>query len=98
MLVIHILEQPSQELLKEVARAINNSSVTVDALSMELSIPLGDLRSISGELKLWVKIFRLLEGWRERDTQNNTRALARALHCLNLSHFVEESGLFKRAE
>ena len=97
MLIIHILEQPSQELLKEVARAINNSSVTVDALSVELSIPLGDFRSI-GEMELWVKIFRLLEGWRERDAQNNTRALARALHRLNLSRFVEESGLFKRAE
>ena len=71
--------------------------MTVDALSMELSIPLGDLRII-GEMELWVKILQLLdEGWRVRDAQNNTRALTRALHHLNLSRFVEESGLFKRA-
>ena len=98
MFVIHILEQPSQELLKEVARAVNNSSVTVDAVRVELGIPLGDFRSLVGEMELWVKIFRLLEGWRERDAHNNTRALARALHSLNLSRCVEECRLFKRIE
>ena len=69
--------------------------MTVDALSVELSIPPGDCRDI-GEMELWVKIFRLLERWRDRDAQNNTRALARALYSLNLSRFVEECGLFKR--
>ena len=94
MFAIHILEQPSQELLREVAKAINNTPVTVDALRVELGIPLGDFRSIVGEMELWVKIFRLLEGWRERDAHNNTQALARALYSLNLSRCVEE--LFKR--
>lgn len=94
--VIHILEQPSQELLREVAKSINNTPVTIDALSVELGIPLGDVKSLAGEIELWVKIFRLLEGWRERDANNNTQALARALYSLNLSRCVEE--LFKRIE
>ena len=91
-----ILEHPCQDLLKKVARAVHNSQVTIDALSVELSIPQGDIRNLSADMELWVKIFRLLEGWRDRNSQNNTRALAQALHSLGLSRCVEECGVFKR--
>lgn len=95
-LLFYILVQPCQDLLKEVARAIHNSHVTIDALCVELGIPQGDIRNLSSDIELWVKIFRLLEGWRERDAHNNTRALARALHSLGISRYVEECTLFKR--
>lgn len=88
-------ELPSDDLLKEIARVIHNSQVTVDALCVELGIPLGELKNFS-EMELWVKIFQLLKGWREKDAHNNTQKLARALHCLNLSRCVER--LFKRLQ
>ena len=96
MNALHLVEEPSQELLKELGRAIHNSQVTIDALCIELSIPLGDKRSLDTEMEFWVKIFRLLKGWMEKDSHNNTQALARALYNLNLSRFVEECRLFKR--
>lgn len=84
--------------MKEIAKVIHNSQVTIDALCVELGIPQGDIRNLSSDLEVWVKIFRLLEGWRERDVKNNTRALARALYSLGLSRCVEECELFKRIE
>lgn len=82
--------------MKKVAKAVHNSQVTIDALSVELSIPLGDIRNLSADMELWVKIFRLLEGWRDRNAQNNTRALAQALYSLGLSRCVEECVMFRR--
>ena len=96
LFVVHIVEHPCQDLLKQIARAIHYSQVTIDALSVELSIPQGDIRNLSADMELWVKIFRLLEGWRDRNAQNNTRALAQALHSLGLSRCVEECGMFRR--
>ena len=84
--------------MKNIAKVIHNSQVTIDALSVELSIPQNDIRNLSADMELWVKIFRLLEGWRDRNAQNNTRALARALYSLGLSRCVEECGMFRRVE
>lgn len=97
-IVVYVLEKPSQDLLKSIAKSIHNSQVSIDALCIELSITMGDQRNLSGEMELWVKIFRLINGWTERDSHNNTQALAQALYNLNLSRCVEDCGLFKRKE
>ena len=92
----YYVEPPSRELLKDVAHAIHNTSVTIHAVCVELGVPPGEMRNLNG-LEPWVQVHHLLEVWKGQDSSNNTCKLAVALYNLHLARIVEESCHFKRS-
>jgi len=89
------IEPPSRELLKDVAHAIHNRAISVEAVRVELGLPPGEMRNQNG-IEPWVQVHNLLEVWRDQDSNNNTQKLAAALYNFNLVRIVEESSHFKR--